>query len=107
MQQANSPYETSKANSPNLDMPTHGQEEYKREDELAAKAPPSVAFPVDTIMQFLGNMTVALTQARTALNVAGDNPAADKEIIDTIIKKIDQMNLIAITVPDDLDSMAL
>lgn len=107
MRQANSPYETSKANSPSLDMPTHGQEQYRREDELRAQAPPTVTYPLDTLIQFVGNMLVTLTQARTALNVAGENPEADKNILGKIIKKLDEINMIAISIPEDLETLRL
>ena len=107
MQQTNSPYETSKANSPNLDMPTHGQEEYKREDEMAAKAPPGITYPLDTLIQFIGNMMVTLTQARTALNIAGQNPDTDKDKLAEIVRKLDDINLIAISIPEDLETLSL
>ena len=107
MQNPVSPYQTHKANGPALDMPTHGQEAYKQEDELRSKAPPSLTYPLETLVQFVGNMLVTLTQARTALNVANENPDADKKAIGKIIEKLDEINMIAISIPEDLESLSL
>lgn len=107
MQNPTSPYETTKANSPSLDMPTHGQEEIKQEDELKGKAPPTLTYPLETLTQFVGNALVTLTQARTALNVAGDHPEADKKALAEIVAKLDDVNIILFSLPQDLEKLSL
>jgi len=110
MQNPVSPYETKRvdnANGPSLSMDTHAQEILKKEQEYESKAPPTLMFPLETLMQFVGNMIVTLTQARTALNVAGDNPQSDKKVIGNIVDKLDKVNLILITIPEDLEKLKL
>jgi hypothetical protein len=107
MQNPVSPYETKKAHGPQLDMPTHGQEMYKMDDEMKGKAPPTLTFPLETLVQFVGNMLVTLTQARTALNVAGEHPEADKKALADIVSKLDEVNVILISLPEDLEKLSL
>jgi hypothetical protein len=110
MQNPTSPYETKKinnANGPALKMDTRGQENIKRQQELETKAPPTLMFPLETLMQFVGNMIVTITQARTALNVAGSNPDADKKVLGRIVDKLDKVNLILITIPEELEKLKL
>jgi hypothetical protein len=104
---ANSPFETKKANGPELHMSTKGQELYKQEDEMRGKADPAITYPLETLVQFIGNMLVTLTQARTALNVANNHPEADKRTIGKIVEKLDEINLIAISIPEDLEKLSI
>ena len=110
MQNPVSPYETKRvtnANGPALKMDTHAQEALKKQQEFDAKAPPTLMFPLETLLQFVGNMVVTLTQARTALNVAGSNPQSDKKVLSKIVDKLDKVNLILITIPEDLEKLKL
>ena len=110
MQNPVSPYETKRtdnANGPELKMDTRAQEALKQQQEIESKAPPTLMFPLETLMQMAGNMIVTLTQARSALNVAGNNPEADRKVIQQLVDKLDKLNLILITIPDDLEKLKL
>lgn len=110
MQNPTSPYETKRtdnANGPTLKMDTRNQEYMKQEEEFKSKAPPTLYFPLETLQQFVGNMLVTLTQARSALNIAGDNPEADKKHLAAIIEKLDAVNVILVSIPEDLEKLSL
>ena len=107
MQNPVSLYETQKAHGPQLNMSTHGQELYKAEDEFRGKAPPALTYPLEALEQMVGNMWIVLAQARTALNVAAENPEADKKAIAAIVDKLDKVNMILMTIPADLENLSL
>lgn len=65
--------------------------QFKDEDDQS-KAPPILPDPVDKIVPILGNVYVSLIQARSILGQAANNPAIDKDKLEKIKEKIDNIN---------------
>lgn len=107
MQNSKSPYSIEQGSKPVLDMDPSSQYGVYADEEAKSKAPPAIAFPLDTLNQFIGNMLICLTQVRSQLNIASEMPVADKKMIGKIMGKIDKINMIAISIPEDLDSIQL
>ncbi len=107
MQDHKNPFSTTQADAPVLAMDTSGQQGLYRDDEMEQKAPDTLIYPLDTLNQFIGNMLTCLTQIRTQLNVASNNPKADVKTTNRIMDKIDKINLIAISIPEDLERLRL
>lgn len=107
MQDFKNPFSTSQADAPVHEMDTSGQAGIYRDDEKLQKAPGTLAYPLDTLNQFIGNMLTCLTQIRSAINVASNNPKSDTAATNKILDKIDKINLIAISIPEDLERIKL
>ena len=107
MQNSQAPYKIEQGSNPVLERDPSSQYGIYADEEAKSKAPPTLSFPLDTLLQFIGNMMVCLTQIRTQLNVASELPESNKRVIGRIMGKIDKINQIAISIPEDLESIKL
>jgi hypothetical protein len=107
MQDYKNPFSTTQATAPVLEMDPSGQAGIYRDDEQNQKAPNQLAYPLETLNQFIGNMLTCLTQIRSTINVASNNPKTDIKATNRILDKIDKINLIAISIPEDLERLKL
>lgn len=63
-----------------------------KDEEEQSKAPGVLPDPVDKIVPVLGNVYVSLIQARSILSQAANNPVIDKDKLEKIKEKIDNIN---------------
>jgi len=63
-----------------------------KDEEEQSKAPSVLPEPVDKIVPILGNVYVSLIQARSILGQAANNPVIDKDKLEKIKEKIDNIN---------------
>lgn len=101
------PFSTTQASPPVLEMDPSGQMGIYRDDEKNQKAPDTLPFALDTLNQFIGNMLACLTQIRTQINIASNSPNADIKTTNKVLDKIDKINLIAISIPEDLERLKM
>ena len=107
MQKSSNPYQITTASEPVLDMNVSGQLGTYRDEEKKQKAPATLQFPLDTLTEFIGNMLTCLVQIRTQLNVAADLKASSRGKINQIMKKVDKINMLALAITEDLESIKL
>lgn len=62
------------------------------DEEAQSKAPPILPNPLDKIIPVIGNVYVSLITARSMVSQAANNPDIDKEKLEKIKAKIDNIN---------------
>ena len=62
------------------------------DEEAQSKAPPILPDPVDKIIPVIGNIFVSLTTARNMVSQAANNPKVDKDKLEKIKERIDNIN---------------
>ena len=63
-----------------------------KDEEALSKAPPILPDPLDKIIPVIGNVYVSLITARSMVSQAANNPDIDKEKLEKIKAKIDNIN---------------
>jgi hypothetical protein len=63
-----------------------------KDEEAQSKAPPILPDPLDKIIPVIGNVYVSLITARSMVSQAANNPDIDKEKLEKIKAKIDNIN---------------
>jgi len=63
-----------------------------KDEEAQSKAPPILPDPLDKIIPVIGNVFVSLITARSMVSQAANNPDINKEKLEKIKAKIDNIN---------------
>jgi len=63
-----------------------------KDEEAESKAPPILPDPLDKVIPVIGNVYVSLITARSMVSQAANNPDIDKEKLEKIKAKIDNIN---------------
>jgi hypothetical protein len=63
-----------------------------KDEEAQSKAPPILPDPLDKIIPVIGNVYVSLITARSMVSQAANNPDINKEKLEKIKAKIDNIN---------------
>jgi hypothetical protein len=63
-----------------------------KDEEAQSKAPPILPDPLDKIIPVIGNVYVSLITARSMVSQAANNPDINKEKLEKIKSKIDNIN---------------
>lgn len=107
MQQSNSPYSIGTPPAPRLSLNVDNQIAKYKEEEQEQKAPPTLAYPLQSLLDFIANTLAVLMQMRTALNTSTNNPDVDKKTVAKIQDKIDKINITALSIVEDLEKLKL
>ena len=93
MKNSQNPYQIGIADKPVIGQgDISSQTRQFKDEEEQSKAPPILPDPVDKIIPVLGNVYVSLIQARSLLSQAANNPTIDKDKLEKIKEKIDNIN---------------
>lgn len=93
MKSTQNPYQIGIADKPIIGQgDISSQTRQFKDEEEQSKASPILPDPVDKIIPVLGNVYVSLTTARSILSQAANNPVIDKDKLEKIKDKIDNIN---------------
>jgi len=87
------PYQTGIADKPvNNQGDVSSQIRQFEQEDRDSKAPPILPEPMDKLVPILGNIYVSLTQARSITSQVANHPDVDKDKLEQIKAKIDNIN---------------
>jgi len=87
------PYQTGIADKPIIGQgDISSQIRQFKDEEAESKAPSILPDPIDKIIPVIGNVYVSLITARSMVSQAANNPDIDKEKLEKIKAKIDNIN---------------
>ena len=93
MKSTQNPYQTGIADKPVIGQgDVSSQIRQFKDEEEQSKAPPILPDPLDKIIPVIGNVYVSLITARSMVGQAANNPDVDKEKLEKIKEKIDNIN---------------
>lgn len=93
MKSTQNPYQIGIADKPIIGQgDVSSQTRQFKDEEEQSKAPGILPDPVDKIIPVLGNVYVSLIQARSIIGQAANNPVIDKDKLEKIKEKIDNIN---------------
>lgn len=93
MKNNQNPYQTGVADKPvNSQGDVTSQIRQFEQEDRASKAPKILPDPMDKLVPVLGDIYVSLTQARNITSQAANNPEINKDKLEEIKAKIDNIN---------------
>jgi len=91
----------------NYDLEVRNQERHYADEDKLTKAPKILVFPLDQLTQVLSNAFTSLAQVYSLLDQAKRNPIINKKAIEMLQQKIDKINELIISLPQELDNLGI